>query len=107
MANMSLEKTKMNEQLPDVRNKNYSEVALGYTPEQASNEAARCLNCKNPACVSGCPVNVPIPRFIKKIQEGDMQGAYDELSSANALPAICGRVCPQEKISARANASEG
>ena len=79
--NMSLTKVPMPEQAPDVRNKNFEEVALGYTAEMAMEEAARCLNCKNKPCVSGCPVNVPIPGFI---------------TSENALPAICGRVCPQE-----------
>ena len=96
MANMSPEKVKMNEQEPQVRNKNFLEVALGYTAEQAKEEAERCLGCKNPACVGGCPVNVPIPAFIGKIKDGDMEEAYKILSGANALPAICGRVCPQE-----------
>ncbi len=96
MADMSLEKTKMNEQAPDVRNKNFLEVAQGYTHEQAAKEANRCLGCKNPKCVEGCPVGVPIPGFIGKLKDGDLEGAYKELSSANALPAVCGRVCPQE-----------
>jgi len=96
MSNMSLNKTKMNEQEPQVRNRNFGEVALGYTMEQAKNEAERCIGCKKPACVAGCPVSVPIPEFIGKVKEGDMAGAYKILSSANALPAICGRVCPQE-----------
>ena len=96
MADMSLEKTKMPEQAPDVRNKNFLEVAKGYTPELAEKESHRCLGCKNPRCVEGCPVNVPIPEFIGCIQKGDMEGAYHALSRANALPAVCGRVCPQE-----------
>ena len=96
MANMSLEKIKMPEQAPDVRNKNFEEVALGYTAEMAMEEAARCLNCKNKPCVSGCPVNVPIPGFIEKVAEGDFEAAYEIITSENALPAICGRVCPQE-----------
>ena len=94
--NMSLEKIKMPEQAPDVRNKNFEEVALGYTAEMAMEEAARCLNCKNKPCVSGCPVNVPIPGFIEKVAEGDFEAAYEIITSENALPAICGRVCPQE-----------
>lgn len=96
MADMSLEKTKMPEQAPDIRSGNFGEVALGYTPELAKRESNRCLNCKNRPCVNGCPVNVPIPDFIKKIQEDDIEGAYKVLSGANALPAVCGRVCPQE-----------
>ncbi|MCI5596322.1 MAG: NADPH-dependent glutamate synthase [Lachnospiraceae bacterium] len=94
--NMSLTKVPMPEQDPDVRNKNFSEVALGYTAEMAMEEATRCLNCKNKPCVSGCPVNVPIPGFIEKVAEGDFEGAYEIITSENALPAICGRVCPQE-----------
>ena len=97
MANMSLKKTPMPQQDPIERAKNFEEVTLGYTPEQAMEEANRCLNCKNPICRNGCPVNVPIPGFIKKVAEGDFEGAYKVLTSANLLPAVCGRVCPQEK----------
>ena len=97
MANMSLKKTPMPQQDPIERAKNFEEVTLGYTPEQAMEEATRCLNCKNPVCRNGCPVNVPIPAFIKKVSEGDFEGAYEVLTSANLLPAVCGRVCPQEK----------
>lgn len=94
--NMSLEKVKMPEQDPDVRNKNFDEVALGYTPEMAMEEAQRCLHCKNKPCVGGCPVNVPIPEFIGKVAAGDFEAAYQVITRENALPAICGRVCPQE-----------
>lgn len=94
--NMSLTKVPMPEQDPNVRNKNFEEVALGYTAEMAMEEATRCLNCKNKPCVGGCPVNVPIPEFIEKVAEGDFEGAYEVITSENALPAICGRVCPQE-----------
>ncbi len=75
---------------------NFDEVALGYTAEMALNEAARCLHCKNRPCVTGCPVNVQIPDFIAKIAEGDFEGAYQTIRETNALPAVCGRVCPQE-----------
>lgn len=96
MANMSLEKNKMPEQAPDVRNKNFQEVALGYTEEMAIAEAERCLGCKHKPCVSGCPVNVRIPEFIAEVAKGDFAAAYAVITSTNALPAICGRVCPQE-----------
>ena len=96
MANMSLVKTPMPEQDPKVRARNFKEVALGYTPEMAIEEANRCLGCKNPKCVEGCPVNVRIPEFIKKVQEGDFKAAYEIITSTNALPALSGRVCPQE-----------
>ena len=96
MANMSPTRVPMPEQDPNVRNKNFEEVSLGYTEEQAIEEANRCLECKNRPCVSGCPVGVPIPEFIAKIKVGDFQGAYDIIKSTNALPAVCGRVCPQE-----------
>ena len=96
MPNMSMQKNPMPEQAPEVRNKNFDEVALGYTPEMAMDEAKRCLHCKNQPCVSGCPVNVHIPQFIAKVAEGDFAGAYQEIALTNALPAICGRVCPQE-----------
>ena len=96
MANMQMTKTPMPEQDPNVRNANFKEVALGYTLEQAMNEAQRCIHCKNPACVSGCPVGIPIPEFLAKVAEGDIAAAYEILSNANALPAISGRVCPQE-----------
>ncbi|WP_456080089.1 NADPH-dependent glutamate synthase [Mogibacterium diversum] len=94
--NMSLEKVKMPEQDPNVRNRNFDEVALGYTPEMAMEEAQRCLHCKHKPCVNGCPVNVPIPEFIEKVAEGDFDEAYEVITRENALPAICGRVCPQE-----------
>ena len=96
MANMRLDKNPMPAQDPNVRNKNFDEVALGYTEEMAIDEAKRCLNCKNPKCVSGCPVNVRIPEFITRVAEGDFDGAYEIITSTNSLPAICGRVCPQE-----------
>ncbi|MGE4277386.1 MAG: NADPH-dependent glutamate synthase [Lawsonibacter sp.] len=96
MANMQLNKTPMAEQEPQIRNANFLEVALGYTLEEAMNEAKRCIHCKNPACVGGCPVGIPIPEFIGKVAEGDIAAAYEILSNANALPAISGRVCPQE-----------
>ena len=96
MPNMSLKKNEMPSQDPNVRNKNFLEVALGYTEEQALDEAARCLNCKNHPCVSGCPVQVKIPEFIKKITEKDYEGAYQVIHQTSSLPAVCGRVCPQE-----------
>ena len=94
--NMSMTKVVMPEQDPNVRNKNFEEVALGYTKEMAMEEAARCLNCKHKPGMTGCPVNVPIPGFIEKVAEGDFEAAYEIITSENALPAICGRVCPQE-----------
>ena len=94
--NMSPKKTPMPEQEPLVRNKNFEEVALGYTEEMAKEEAQRCLQCKHKPCVSGCPVQVKIPEFIERIAEGDFAGAYHKIKETNALPAVCGRVCPQE-----------
>ena len=96
MANMRMDKNPMPEQEPLVRNKNFDEVALGYTEEMAIDEAKRCLNCKNPKCMTGCPVAVRIPEFIAKVAEGDFDEAYKIITSTNSLPAICGRVCPQE-----------
>lgn len=96
MANMSMKKNGMPEQEPDVRNKNFSEVALGYTEEQAVDEAKRCLNCKNKPCVGGCPVHIDIPSFIKEMAEGRFEEAYSVISKSSSLPAVCGRVCPQE-----------
>lgn len=96
MPNMSLKKNEMPVQAPDVRNKNFSEVALGYTKEQAIDEANRCLNCKHKPCVGGCPVAIDIPAFIAKIKEEDFEGAYEILTKSSSLPAVCGRVCPQE-----------
>ena len=93
---MSLEKVKIPEQDPNVRNKNFEEVSLGYTLEMAQEEAARCVQCKNRPCMDGCPVSVKIPEFIHLIVEGDLEGAYQKISETNNLPAICGRVCPQE-----------
>ncbi len=94
--NMDPKKAPMPSQDPDVRNKNFNEVALGYTEEIALGEAARCLHCKNRPCVEACPVNVQIPEFIAKVSEGDYEGGYEIIHQTNALPAICGRVCPQE-----------
>lgn len=96
MPNMSPVKTKIPEQEPNVRNKNFKEVSLGYTEEMAVEEAKRCLNCKNRPCMSGCPVNVKIPEFVALVAEGDFEGAYYKIKETNALPAVCGRVCPQE-----------
>ncbi len=96
MPNMSLKKNEMPVQDPHVRNGNFLEVALGYTEEQAVNEAERCLNCKNKPCVGGCPVAIDIPGFITKIKERDFEGAYQIIAKSSALPAVCGRVCPQE-----------
>ena len=97
MADMSLTKNPMPEQDPQVRARNFDEVALGYSEEQAVAEANRCLNCRNPLCRTGCPVSVRIPEFIAKVVERDFDAAYDILTSTNSLPAVCGRVCPQEK----------
>lgn len=93
---ISQKKHEMPTQSPEIRAKNFKEVALGYSEETAVAEAQRCLNCKNRPCVSGCPVNVHIPDFISKIKEGDFEGAYREISLSSTLPAVCGRVCPQE-----------
>ena len=94
--NMDPKKCPMPSQDPNVRNKNFDEVALGYTPEMAVNEAKRCLNCPKKPCQSGCPVGIDIPAFIAKVAEEDFEGAYQVLSASSALPAVCGRVCPQE-----------
>ena len=96
MPNMSLTKNPMPVQEPDVRNHNFEEVALGYTKEQAVDEANRCLHCKHKPCVAGCPVAIDIPEFIAKIKEEDFEGAYQIISKSSSLPAVCGRVCPQE-----------
>lgn len=96
MADMSLNKVQMPEQDPKVRARNFDEVTLGYTPEMAMKEAGRCLNCKTKPCVTGCPVSVRIPEFIEKVAAGDFHAAYEIIKSTNALPAVCGRVCPQE-----------
>ena len=96
MANLSPKKTPMPVQDPLVRAKNFDEVALGYTAEMAVLEADRCLNCKNPACVAGCPVGIDIPGFIQKVKAGEFEEAYRIVTDSSSLPAICGRVCPQE-----------
>ena len=96
MANMNPKKNPMPTQEPALRARNFDEVALGYTEEMAIDEAMRCLNCKNMPCVSGCPVNIHIPEFISKIKEGDFEGAYQIIAKTSSLPAVCGRVCPQE-----------
>ena len=96
MPNMSMVKNEMPSQDPNVRNKNFLEVALGYTKEQAIDEAQRCLNCKTKNCVAGCPVQIQIPDFIKEVAEGNFDAAYDVISKSSSLPAVCGRVCPQE-----------
>ncbi len=96
MANMSLKRNEMPTQEPLVRARNFDEVAIGYTEEMAIDEANRCLNCKNMPCVDGCPVKIHIPEFIAKIKEGDFEGAYQIITKSSSLPAVCGRVCPQE-----------
>ncbi len=94
--NMDPKKCPMPSQDPEVRSKNFDEVALGYTYEMAVNEARRCLNCKNKPCVSACPVAIDIPAFIERVANEDMEGAYEIISRSSSLPAVCGRVCPQE-----------
>ena len=96
MPNMSLKKNEMPSQSPEVRRSNFKEVALGYTEEQAIDEAQRCLHCKHKPCVSGCPVQINIPEFIKEVAEGNFEKAYEIISESSSLPAVCGRVCPQE-----------
>lgn len=96
MANMRPDRNPMPTQEPAVRAHNFDEVALGYTEEAAIDEAMRCLNCKNMPCVDGCPVKIHIPEFIARIKEGDFEGAYQIISRSSSLPAVCGRVCPQE-----------
>lgn len=96
MPNMNPKKLPAREQAPDVRNKNFDEVSQGYDEAMAVEEAQRCLNCKHRPCVSGCPVNVRIPEFLALVKEGRFLEAYEVVRSTNALPAICGRVCPQE-----------
>ncbi len=93
----AMEKIKMRTQEANVRNKNFEEVELGYSEEEAKQEAERCLHCKIPKCVEGCPVNIMIPDFIAAIKENDIKKAYDIINESSSLPAICGRVCPQEK----------
>ncbi len=97
MADMKLERVEMPAQDPCERAQNFEEVAQGYSLEQAMAEATRCLNCKNKPCVAGCPVNVQIPEFIALVAAGDMEGAYQKIAETSTLPAVCGRVCPQEK----------
>ncbi len=96
MANMKIPRTEMPQQDPKVRAGNFLEVATGYTVQMALDEASRCLNCRHKPCVAGCPVNIEIPDFIKKITEQDFEGAYQVISKSSSLPAVCGRVCPQE-----------
>ena len=96
MPNMTPKKTPMPSQDPKVRAHNFLEVSQGYTAEMAQNEAARCLNCKHRPCVSGCPVHIQIPDFIAQVAKGDYAAAYDIIADARILPAVCGRVCPQE-----------
>lgn len=96
MPNMNPKRNPMPEQPANIRNKNFEEVTLGYTKEIAMDEATRCLNCKNKPCVGGCPVNIDIPSFIKCITEDNIEGAFDIISMQSSLPAVCGRVCPQE-----------
>ena len=96
MANMNPKRNEMPVQDPEIRNKNFNEVALGYTPEQAIDEAQRCLNCKHKPCIAGCPVKIYIPEFIEQVANGDFDAAYEIISKSSSLPAVCGRVCPQE-----------
>ena len=91
-----MKKVPVAEQDPKVRATNFDEVNLGYTKEEAVLEASRCLNCKNARCMQGCPVSINIPGFISKLKDGDIEGTYNVISLSSALPAVCGRVCPQE-----------
>ncbi len=96
MPNMAMQKNPMPSQAPEERNRNFKEVALGYTAETAIDEARRCLNCKNHPCVAGCPVRIRIPDFIQEMAKGDFEAAYQIIAQSSSLPAVCGRVCPQE-----------
>ena len=96
VAKEKIERQPMPEQPADVRRRNFEEVPMGYTEEMAVTEAQRCLQCKKPACVEGCPVNVSIPDFIKCVRDRDFKGAIQKIWEKNSLPAVCGRVCPQE-----------
>lgn len=91
-----LKKVPVREQEPKVRAKNFDEVCLGYNKEEAIEEANRCLNCKNAQCIKGCPVAINIPAFIEQVKTGNVEEAYKVISESSALPAVCGRVCPQE-----------
>lgn len=96
MADMSLKKHEMALQAPEIRNRNFDEVALGYTEEEAVAEAGRCLDCKNKPCVGKCPVSIDIPAFIREVKSRNFEAAYGIISRSSSLPAVCGRVCPQE-----------
>ena len=96
MADM-LKRVPVREQDAKVRATNFEEVCYGYNQEEAMEEASRCLNCKNAKCIQRCPVSINIPGFISKVKEGDIEGAYQVIGESSALPAICGRVCPQER----------
>ena len=91
-----LKKVPVREQEPAARAKNFEEVCLGYNKEEAMCEAERCINCKNAQCVKGCPVSIDIPKFISEVKDGNIEQAYQTISESSALPAVCGRVCPQE-----------
>src|SRR4030043_1577733 len=105
-AKLNLNRVPIPKQAPEVRKRNFDEVALGYADEQALEEASRCIACKKPGCKDGCPVNVEIPEFIKAIGAGDMPEAVRILKNRNSLPGICGRVCPQETQIGRASCRE-
>ncbi len=92
-----MKKVPVREQDPKVRATNFEEVCLGYNDEEAQAEATRCLNCKNPLCMQGCPVSIHIPSFIQEVKNGDVAKAYEVISESSSLPAVCGRVCPQER----------
>ena len=94
--NMNPKKNPMPSLDPNIRNKNFFEVALGYTEQMAIDEAKRCLQCKNPKCMGGCPVHIHIPEFINLVADAKFEEAYQVISKSSALPAVCGRVCPQE-----------
>ena len=95
--NVKLLRVPVREQKPDLRAKNFEEVCFGYNEDEAVKEASRCLSCKNPRCMTGCPVSIDIPSFVAKVKEKDFEGAAKEIAKYSSLPAVCGRVCPQEK----------